>query len=402
MRLRRRQHSFIEIDDQPALEIAAFFRGEIRWQRQPRIALLCPLLPTRIPLDADELRVVALCPASAWIDMDALMRSTGATEAQLRALAGKHALLADSGVGMDLLQREQEAAQMGWDPIALLYHRMTGWSGVAGTEASREHSDDAERSRLDAHVAKYGRPPEAFVRKAQAGHTELLAAPRMDDLQALLRKRFTTRAFDQSRPLERDALAQVLYAAFGVFGKRRLPNALTALKKGSPSGGGLHPVEAYVLVADVAGLACGLYHYRADIHALDLLAALPQASVREKMCAAAAGQAYFAEAHVAVLHVARFGRHFWKYVEHHKAYKAILMDSAHVSQTLYLAATARGLGAYYTAAINDTDIDRWLGLDGVGEGCVAMSGFGHPDPVRQELHFIADHYDPIAERAVGS
>lgn len=362
--------------------------------------LLCPFSGKRIPLNADELQLLARCPADRWEDVERLAIDSGVAVECWRSLADRHAVFSDSGVDDELIKRERDAAHLGWQPHALVYHRFTAWRGVAGTEATREHSAAAERDRLDTHVAKYGLPPDAFVRKPQARHTERLAAPSPDALQTLLGQRYTTRAFDRSRALERQALAQVLFAAFGVRGTRHLPSSMLALKKGSPSGGGLHPIEAYVLVASVEGMHPGLYHYRADIHALDLLEPLAESDVRERMCMAAAGQAYFAEAHVAVLHVARFGRHFWKYVEHHKAYKAILMDSAHVSQTLYLAATSIDLGAYYTAAINDADIDAWLGLDGISESCVAMSGFGYPDAARSELHFIADPYDPIAAREI--
>lgn len=402
MRLRRRRHCFIAISDQPNLDVAAFLRGEVKWSTAPTIELMCPLLAESIPLEADDLRALALCPADQWVDIDSLALGTGVSVQSWRSLVDRRVVFADSGRDDDLLEREERAARMGWEPRALLYHRFSSWRGVSGTEATRDHSAEAERARLESHVARYGRPPEAFVRQPQSQHTQFLAAPGRGALQALLRRRLTTRAFDQSRALDQDSLSGVLFAAFGVHGTRQLPSSMTALKKGSPSGGGLHPIEAYVLIAKVSGMAAGLYHYRSDIHALDLLLALPEAGVRERMCAAAAGQAYFAEAHAAVLHVARFGRHFWKYVEHHKAYKAILMDSAHVSQTIYLAATELDLGAYYTAAVNDADVDAWLGLDGVAASCVAMSGFGIPDKGRSELHFIADPYDPLeARRSAG-
>jgi nitroreductase len=52
------------------------------------------------------------------------------------------------------------------------------------------------------------------------------------------------------------------------------------------------------------------------------------------------------------------------------------MDAAHLSQTLYLVAADLGLGAFVTIAVNARDIERELGLDGVGEGVVAMTGCG--------------------------
>jgi nitroreductase len=56
----------------------------------------------------------------------------------------------------------------------------------------------------------------------------------------------------------------------------------------------------------------------------------------------------------------------------------MLMDAAHLSQTLYLVATERGLGAYVTAAVNGADVDARLGLDGVREGVLAVCGLGVP------------------------
>jgi SagB-type dehydrogenase family enzyme len=75
---------------------------------------------------------------------------------------------------------------------------------------------------------------------------------------------------------------------------------------------------------------------------------------------------------------ARFERAFWKYRNHRKALTALVMDAAHLSQTLYLVATELGLGAFVTAAINNADIEERLGLDGYRQGVLAVGGFGRP------------------------
>jgi nitroreductase len=59
----------------------------------------------------------------------------------------------------------------------------------------------------------------------------------------------------------------------------------------------------------------------------------------------------------------RFGRTFWKYRNHPKAYRVTILDVGHLSQTLFLSATELGLGAYITAAINEVDIEQRVGLD---------------------------------------
>ncbi len=74
----------------------------------------------------------------------------------------------------------------------------------------------------------------------------------------------------------------------------------------------------------------------------------------------------------------RFYRNFWKYRKHQKAYGVLLMDAAHLSQTFYLVCTELGLGSFITAAINSTNIEQKLGLDGFIEGAIAICGCGKP------------------------
>jgi SagB-type dehydrogenase family enzyme len=105
------------------------------------------------------------------------------------------------------------------------------------------------------------------------------------------------------------------------------------------------------------------------------------------------GQKYFGMAHATFILTARFDRSHWKYRRHQKAYASILMDAAHLSQTLYLVAAELGLGgAFVTLAVNARDIDQRLGLDGVSEGVVAAIGCGRRAPGQSplELRFSSE------------
>src|SRR5205085_9770337 len=82
---------------------------------------------------------------------------------------------------------------------------------------------------------------------------------------------------------------------------------------------------------------------------------------------------------------ARFYRNHWKYRRHQKAYAGLLMDAAHLSQTLYLVSTELNLGAFVTIAINARDIEERLGIDGVTEGVIAMTGCGRRMPGESPL-----------------
>ena len=150
------------------------------------------------------------------------------------------------------------------------------------------------------------------------------------------------------------------------------------LKRTSPSAGGLHPIEAFPLLANVAGVEPGIYHYDAERHALALLEPLEREAATSLATQFVGGQTYFGSAHALLLLVARFVRSNWKYRRHQKAYASVLLDAGHLSQTLYLVATDRGLGAFVTDVINNAEIDERLGLDGIDEGVVAACGLGVP------------------------
>ena len=158
-----------------------------------------------------------------------------------------------------------------------------------------------------------------------------------------------------------------------------------ALKKTSPSGGSLHPIEAYVLVRNVTGLEAGIYHYRADRHALELLEGLSLADAEELAAQFTCGQTYFSHAGALFILTARFYRSFWKYRKHRRAYGVLLLDAGHLSQTLYLVCAELGLGAFVTAAVNGANIEERLGLEPFSEGVLAVCGCGRPGTAPSEL-----------------
>ncbi|MBS7457471.1 nitroreductase family protein [Coralloluteibacterium stylophorae] len=88
--------------------------------------------------------------------------------------------------------------------------------------------------------------------------------------------------------------------------------------------------------------------------------------------------------------VARPRRNHWKYRRHAKAYKVLMLDSGHLSQTFYLAAASLGLGAFYTAALNDGDFCERFGFDPAEHVVIGANGLGIIDEEKQELHFLPE------------
>ena len=187
--------------------------------------------------------------------------------------------------------------------------------------------------------------------------------------------------------LSLDELATVLRYVWGCHGVHEVTPELTIVKKTSPSGGSQHPVEVYPLVRAVEGVEPGLHHYAVDAHELELLEPLRGEDAADLVVELTAGQEHFRAAHVLFLLTARFARNFWKYQAHAKAYRVLLFDAAHLSQTLYLVCTHLGLGAFVSAAVNEQDIDRRLGLPAFTEAAILVCGCGRPIPSDREPPF---------------
>jgi SagB-type dehydrogenase family enzyme len=156
------------------------------------------------------------------------------------------------------------------------------------------------------------------------------------------------------------------YFQTDVFGK--LPY------KTSPSGGARHPIEVYLMALRVAGLKRGLYHYEAKDHRL---ARLPGKSSPRLASACCAGQPYFGSAAALFIMTAIFARTMWKYGRG-QAYRVVLLETGHLGQTFCLTATRLGLAPFSTAALKDSLIEKELGIDGISESVLYITGVGVP------------------------
>ena len=376
-RVRRARFVCFLCDDFPFLDVGALLRGGVEPLTVRQVSALSILRGEAVALSADEFELAASTPSDDWVE--------AADEQAARELARKGVLLSDEDdPELDLLRaRHERLEQTGWNLEAALYHFLSRWRGVdmrllAGQDEASDllpPTDEAVRAFVD----HFGPSPAAFASvAAPLAVRELPLVDRHGELYDLLLRRRTTRSFDTGAPLRLAELAAVLRYVFGYHGYLPLFGRVTTLKRTSPSAGGFHPVEAYPLVLAVEEVDPGLYHYNAAEHALELLAPLGVDEARAAANTFVSGQTYFGGAHVLLVLTARFDRAFWKYRNHRKALTALMMDAAHLSQTLYLVATELGLGAFVTAAVNNVDIEERLGLDGYREGVLAVCGFGRP------------------------
>lgn len=320
-----------------------------------------------VALSTSEIVALDAIAQDTWQLRDELAGTIG--EDCLQSLLAKGVLVQQ---GTPANARDEQIRDSNWHPLIAVAHTFGRWSRTDSIAAQRE----ARLHSVDDMIEACGPPPSHFHARDDAQARIPLSRPPSNDLDALMARRATCRNFDVDVAISQLELGAILHRSFGMQGSEELASGAVALKKNHPSGGGLHPLEAYLLVQRVDDLQPGLYHYNVESHALDLLRELPLAQVQALALTAVAGQEYFAEAPVMLVIAARFARSFWKYRRHPKIYRAIVLETGHASQNLYLAATEAGFGAYITAAINEIEIEQAFGLDPLLEGPLAVCGFG--------------------------
>ena len=368
-RVRRCAHLQCRVEQRKTFDFAALLSGQARVEVCNVHLALAAHLAQPVEVDADAVRALGQLDPEAWSPRDDLAATHGA--ACIDGLLQARLLLAEDD-DSPAARRDRDLRAAHWHGGAAVAHAMSRWSHNDSIAAQRE----SRLQSVDDMVAAFGSPPPHFHRRKDAVARVALDAPAHTPLDDLLERRATCRNFDLSQPVAMAQLSALLKRVFGVHGMEELAPGAVALKKNHPSGGGLHPTEAYLVVQRVAGLAPGLYHYNVEAHALDLLRAMPPNDAHAFAMTAVAGQEYFADAPVLVVMAARFARSMWKYRNHPKIYRAILLELGHISQNLYLTATEMHLGAFITAAINEIEIEQAFGLDAMAEGPLCVCGFG--------------------------
>ena len=360
---------YLEPRERVEFDLARLLAGGDGTARHREWVVHAAHLAQPVVVDPQALKCLGSLSAEEWVSPETLATWPGGV---LGRLLEQGLVIAEDDGTAEHTARDGQVRDGHWWGPAAVFHRAGRWKGedaAAATEAAGLSTAVGLRTRL-------GVPPPATVEHCKAADRIPLERVESDaGFDELLQRRATCRNFDVQRPLPQSLLARMMERVFAAHGQWRMDDETVFLKKGSPSGGGLHPTEAYLIVQRVEGLQPGLYHYHPLDHALEPMPA-PDESMHELALKAVAGQHWFADAPVLVVMAARFVRCFWKYRRHPKAYRAIVMDAGHLSQTLYLGATDLGLGAFVTCAINEEGIEQAFGLDGLEEGVMAVCGFG--------------------------
>jgi SagB-type dehydrogenase family enzyme len=188
--------------------------------------------------------------------------------------------------------------------------------------------------------------------------------------ETLLRRR-SARALAPA-PLRTTQLAALLEAAYGVTGSIEDEDGWSQPLRAAPSGGALYPLDLYLEIRRVDGLAEGLYRYEPLERGLERIGP-PRRPLAETIAYPELAE----RAAVIVVVAATFWRARFKYGL--RAYRFTLFEAGHVAQNVLLAATALGLAAVPLGGFYDRQLDDALALDGVDRSSLYVICVGRPE-----------------------
>lgn len=282
----------------------------------------------------------------------------------------------------------------GWDCLSYLFHR--GTQDIPA-DATPSDADEYAKQYLDQCQSLVEQPPAWFQTKTEQPID--LPPPNLYHLNKgygeVLQQRITSRQF-YSTPINQQQLSDLLYSSFGlIHGDWQCDDNsgihVAGIRKASPSSGGLHAEEAYIVIYRVDGMQPGLYYYRPQDHKLDMIEAgnFEQQNIHWNR-----GQYFSKGMAVGIYLCARLDKYWWKY-PHSRSYRIMLMDIGHVSQTFLLNATALGLQTWLTGAFQDSEIEQFLRLDRQRESVMLFVGAGHGNPDGLPANFRQQDSHPL-------
>lgn len=386
MQLKRPGILLIDRRERPEFSLEDVTSGGAGVVSRSEWVAMAPHIGREVVLELADLAVFEALPPEGTVSRASLEARFG--EQRIAALVASGLLIGDHAEHAALLVREHALRDTAWWAPAAVAHAFGRWQAVdVAVDVAREGPPSLKKM-----LADHGPPPPETIELRARGTWQQLPTPEPTALDELLAARATCRNFDPEAQVPLHDVSGLLHRVFGAQATHSLAPGAVALKKNSPSGGGLHPIEAFLLVQNVEGVPPGLYHYHPTAHALEPMRLVPRDALAAMAHELVAGQAWFANAPVLVLMAARFQRSFWKYRNHAKAWRVIQLDAGHLSQNLYLSATERGYGAFITGAINDECAERFFEFDGLATGAIAVCGFG-----RRARELVTTELDPLGK-----
>ncbi|MBR2812883.1 MAG: SagB/ThcOx family dehydrogenase [Solobacterium sp.] len=207
--------------------------------------------------------------------------------------------------------------------------------------------------------------PQPPLVKETAGR-EIISLPRnLEDLPLegnflqIVNRRQSHRVYTQDFM----TLLQLSFLLWTTQGIKEIRGKRYATLRTVPCGGARHEFETYLFIRRVEGVKPGYYQYLPMTHQLALLEEEEngEAFITESL----EGQEWAAKASVIFYWSVVPYRAEWRYGMY--AHRVALIDAGYISQNLYLACTALGLGGCAVGSLDEKLCNKAFGLDGSEE-----------------------------------
>jgi len=166
------------------------------------------------------------------------------------------------------------------------------------------------------------------------------------------------------KPLTLEDVSKLLHYSYGISGKVQLAQGTMQDLRVISSGGGLYPLEIYLMVVNVEGLPKGIYHYNVRRHCLELIReGIEIAEVLPYLPGLVAYQTRTVG--LFVLLSTEFRRTTHKYGP--RGYRYICFEAGTFMGHFQLVAEAMNLGTCQVAGYYEDVFNKMLNLDGVEE-----------------------------------
>jgi SagB-type dehydrogenase family enzyme len=150
-------------------------------------------------------------------------------------------------------------------------------------------------------------------------------------------------------PLTIIEVSQLLWAAQGT--------TYDGVYRAAPSAGALYPLEVYMIVGNVDGLAEGAYRYKPKSHELVMVL---EGDMRPQLANTALGQSPVRNGAINIVLTSVYDRITRKYGD--RGVRYVLIEIGHVGQNICLQATAMELGSVCIGAFHDEQVRDLLKL----------------------------------------
>ncbi|MFT7561260.1 MAG: SagB-type dehydrogenase family enzyme [Flavobacteriales bacterium] len=163
-----------------------------------------------------------------------------------------------------------------------------------------------------------------------------------------------------------------------------------------PSGGGLYPIDIYLIIRNIEGISACVAHYDARSHSISILNNSINDPALKKTFLLEAEQ--YKHVPVIVVFTSVTQRSTAKYGN--RGYRLALLEAGHAAQNISLSCASEHVGCTAWASYFDDEVNELLGIDGVNESVVHTLLLGNdssyldtatpPDTLNKSQRIIVD------------